>query len=101
MNENEMGNRGSKSKFISNVNFVKEQRVDGNLYLSQKYIRCSLMGFERNYPIKIPSNQLNKFSTFSIVNDSYNLNPYFVTGFCDGESSFNVTVNKNNNLKTN
>jgi hypothetical protein len=31
MNENEMGNRGSKSKFISNVNFVKEQRVDGSL----------------------------------------------------------------------
>ena len=28
MNENEMGNRGSKSVFLSNT--VKEQRVDGS-----------------------------------------------------------------------
>ena len=29
------------------------------------------------------------------------LNPYFVTGFCDGESSFQVSIirNKNKNLK--
>jgi hypothetical protein len=30
MNENEMGYRGSKSKFITQPNFVKEQRVDGS-----------------------------------------------------------------------
>jgi len=30
MNENEMGYRGSKSKFITQLNFVKEQRVDGS-----------------------------------------------------------------------
>jgi len=101
MIENEAGYRGSKSKLISNVNFVKEQRADGNLYLSIKYIRCTLMGFERNYQLKNLSKLLNKFSTFSIVNDNYKINPYFVTGFCDGESSFNVTVNNNNKLKTN
>jgi hypothetical protein len=27
------------------------------------------------------------------------LNPYFVTGFCDGESSFQVSIIKNKNLK--
>ena len=32
MNENEMGNRGSKSVFINKIiNIVKEQRVDGSL----------------------------------------------------------------------
>jgi len=30
MSENEMDNRGSKSEFKFDLNFVKEQRVDGN-----------------------------------------------------------------------
>jgi hypothetical protein len=30
MNENEMGNRGTKSKLKSKFNFVKAQRVDGS-----------------------------------------------------------------------
>ena len=30
MNESEMGYRGSKSEFISQIDFVKEQRVDGS-----------------------------------------------------------------------
>jgi hypothetical protein len=41
--------------------FVKEQRVDGNWCINLKlmHLRCTLMGFERNYQIKIPSKQLN------------------------------------------
>jgi len=65
--ENEMGYRGSKSNFLSK--FVKEQRVDGNWCINPKlmHLRCTLMGFERNYQIKIPSKQLNvkRISTFN------------------------------------
>jgi len=56
MNENEMGYRGSKSNFISKI--VKEQRVDGSCCITLMQLRCTLMGFERNYQIKIPTKQL-------------------------------------------
>jgi len=46
------------------LNFVKEQRVDGSLCLINKHIRCTLMGFERNYQIKILSNQIITFFSF-------------------------------------
>jgi hypothetical protein len=59
MNENEMGYRGSKSECN---NAVKEQRVDGSLYIERNYnsmyLRYTLMGFERNYQVSIPSNQI-------------------------------------------
>jgi len=60
-----MGNRGSKSDFI--IKSVKEQRVDGSCY-GYKYkpqLRCTLMGFERYYPINILSKQLNNKFCFS------------------------------------
>ena len=60
MNESEMGNRGSKSVLLFST--VKEQRVDGSYCKAKSKImqlRCTLMGFERNYQIKIPSKQLN------------------------------------------
>ena len=112
MKETEMGYRGSKSfLFNSNSNWiskgVKEQRVDGSWGLNKnitifknKSLRCTLTGFERNYPIKIPSNQSNiKF--FSTVNGGKNiLNPYFISGFADAESSFCTTIYKDNKLKT-
>jgi hypothetical protein len=62
MIENEMGYRGSKSDFLSLGKSVKEQRVDGSwsnntssFYYS--LLRCTLMGFERNYQVKIPTKQ--------------------------------------------
>ena len=60
MNENEMGYRGSKSEFLKES--VKEQRVDGswcNFFLKKKksHLRCTLMGFERNYQVRILSNK--------------------------------------------
>ena len=66
-----MGYRGSKSECVTQIYSVKEQRVDGSYFgstLSPK-LRCTLMGFERNYPIKIPSNQLNikNFSTYYLT----------------------------------
>jgi len=112
MSENEMGYRGSKSEFLNLKTkeiSVKEQRVDGSWGLIKsnsatisnvKSLRCTLTGFERNYPVKIPSKQLKRlfFSTVSKVNNK--LNPYFVSGFADAESTFCTTIYKDKKLKT-
>ena len=88
MTENEMGYRGSKSVFLNST--VKEQRVDGswsNYLLNKSLLRCTLMGFERNYQVKVLSKQLNKkiFCTSAYTGVlSTKLDPWFVTGFCDG-----------------
>lgn len=63
------------------------------------------MGFERNYLVKIPSKQLNKsfYSTVfanAVSGGKALLNPYFVSGFADAESSFSCTIYKNNKLTT-
>ena len=94
MSENEMDNRGSKS--VSGLynstshksGTVKEQRVDGSLCIlriNKMHIRYTLMGFERNYQVKIPSNHLFKarYSTLSILNHKNLINPWFLTGFAD------------------
>ena len=98
ISEKLMGNRGSKSNLFTN--FVKEQRVDGSLCFMQKHIRYTLMDFERNYQVKIPSKQLNikQFSTFHIYSK---LNPWFVSGLIDGEGCFTVQISKSktNNLR--
>nr|AYE93291.1 LAGLIDADG homing endonuclease [Termitomyces sp.]AYE93310.1 LAGLIDADG homing endonuclease [Termitomyces sp.] len=111
MNENEMGYRGSKSDFV--MKSVKEQRVDGSWSIKATtkgmLLRYTLMGFERNYQVKVPSKQLNKsfFSTISAIAEKdgvllrrTTLNPYFVSGFADAESYFSTTIYKNNKLKT-
>jgi hypothetical protein len=56
MTEKEMDNRGSKST-INNI-VVKEQRVDGNLFINPNLIniRCILKGFERNRDVKLSFN---------------------------------------------
>jgi len=105
MNENEMGYRGSKSncnfnnKSIQNknYNFVKEQRVDGSCFINNTKLmklRCTLMGFEKNYQIKIPSKQLNKqcYSTLSRTSLNNKLNPWFITGFTDAEGCFSFAI---------
>lgn len=124
MIEREMDDRGSKSKLSLNrptsrkhkLNFVKEQRVDGSLCLINKHIRCILMGFERNYQIKILSNQIR---TFCETNNNYfdsdislkqrsevnnfsrnKLNKWFITGFSDAESSFIILVQPRSDSKT-
>jgi hypothetical protein len=77
--ETEMGYRGSKSKFLNpqpNENFVKEQRVDGSYfgYKSEPKLRCTLMGFERNYQVKILSKRLY-IKQFSTLTKNFKLNP--------------------------
>jgi hypothetical protein len=96
MSENEMGYRGSKSVFLSNT--VKEQRVDGSRCEIIAHLRYTLMGFERNYQVKIPSKQLNvrKLSTASLnYNYPTKVNPWFWSGFIDGEGSFSIIIDKN------
>ena len=80
MSENEIGYRGSKSiarlcvadtapaTGYPHKNFVivKEQRVDGSWH-NGVCLRYTLMDFERNYQVKIPSNQINKRSFSSIA----------------------------------
>ena len=50
-----MGNRGSKSAICESI-VVKEQRVYGSWHGNSPCLRYTLTGFERNYPIKNPSN---------------------------------------------
>jgi hypothetical protein len=104
-----MGNRGSKSeiripqpKRIT----VKEQRVDGSWLLANKVssLRFTLMGFERNYPVKVQSKRLyQQFSTLtsSAKNQPLNLklNPWFVTGLIDGEGVFYISIRKDKEYK--
>ena len=56
--EKNVGNRGSKSAICENI-VVKEQRVYGSWCgINLPHLRCTLMGFERNYQVRIPSNQI-------------------------------------------
>ena len=112
MKETEIGNRGSKSVVESNLTTVKEQRVNGNIFgiLKMSYIRCTLIGFERNYWVGIPSKQIKQQLRFytlipqgspldvNLSNDNLlKLNPWWVTGFVDGEGYFSIGVSKNKN----
>ena len=91
-----MGYRGSKSDLI--LKSVKEQRVDGSSWIQTIHVRCTLMGFERNYPLKILSKQLN-IKQFSTLNTKAKLNPWFVTGLIDGEGTFSISIMKDKEYK--
>lgn len=104
MIEKEMGYRGSKSNISENI-FVKEQRVDGNCIISKNImLRCTLMGFERSYRNKIPTNLLVNnikfYSTSSINNTNLIIDPNFLTGFTDAEGSFVLSITKSDELKS-
>jgi len=64
------------------------------------HLRYTLMGFERNYQIKIPSKQLNvkHYSTFNF-NCPSQVNPWFWTGIIDAEGSFSIIIDKNNSRR--
>uniref|UniRef100_UPI0030DF66BF hypothetical protein n=1 Tax=Dematophora necatrix TaxID=2751867 RepID=UPI0030DF66BF len=107
--ERAMEYRGSKSVLCENI-AVKEQRVDGHRCVNLTFLthlRYALMGFERNYQIRIPSNHLitlrRSYTSLSTNLDTIpklnNLNPWFLTGFSDGESSFTVRIFKSKTSK--
>jgi LAGLIDADG DNA endonuclease family protein len=95
--ENKMEYRGSKSVKKP----VKEQRVD-NSWHDLICLRYTLMNFERNYQVKIPSNQIKKLRFFSSDSNikPFKLNSYFLTGFSDAESSFIILILKDKRNKT-
>jgi hypothetical protein len=96
INENLMGNRGSKSVFINNT--VKEQRVDGIWWIKPIHLRYTLMGSEKNYRIKILSKLLNN-KQFSTLSSQFKMTPWFGTGLTDSEGSFVITIYKNKEIK--
>lgn len=111
-----MDNRGSKSNITM---FVKEQRVDGSYTNLNSYglvLRCTLRGLERvtwagicpnqilnkrlystnmgNTYSKIISRRLSRPNLSKKYGDIYSLNPWFITGFVDGDGSFSVSIAK-------
>lgn len=57
------------------------------------------MGFERNYQVKTLSKQINKVrfsSTLTDIKAESTLNPWFLTGFSDGEACFIINIYKSN-----
>jgi hypothetical protein len=111
IDENQMGYRGSKSVLDSST--VKEQRVDGSWSIKpiakKMLLRCTLMGFERNYQVKIPSKQLNKLFYSTLASAAQveqsgsckpKLNPWFVTGFSDAEGCFSISIYFDSKMKT-
>ena len=101
MSENEMSYRGSKSEILHPQPIeisVKEQRVDGSYFGLSPRLRCTLMGGQSRYQVNIPSKQLNN-RTFSTLNIQPKLNPWFVTGLSDAESSFIIRISKNTKNK--
>ena len=108
-----MDNRGSKLIISKNI-IIKEQRVDGSWLLNLNVfnsLRCTLRGFERitlygSLPYQILNKHLYSTKTTIIVTkepkniksfiqkDGFKLNPWFVTGFTDGDGSFAVSITK-------
>jgi len=113
-----MGYRGSKSdSFIS----VKEQRADGSSILKKYCKVCSkcqgnLVFIYSKWNVNTPISSLKKtknilcsirsqksyFSSKAIISDSskLELNPYYITGFTDGEGCFYVGLYSDSNYKT-
>lgn len=100
--EKNVGYRGSKSAIFKDI-AEKEQRVNGSRYgIIIPYLRCTLTGFERNYPVKYPSDHIIQrrfYSIESILNNDTNKlpqlkEPWFISGFTDAEGCFLVLVRK-------
>nr|QDG01222.1 LAGLIDADG endonuclease [Scytalidium sp.] len=104
MIEREIGYRGSKSVICENI-IVKEQRVDGSYIKGTNLmLRCTLTGFERNYRVKILSNQINQIRTYSAnipqKPNNGSIDPWFLTGFSDAEGTFSLLIQRNTKLNT-
>ena len=96
MSENEMDNRWSKSVILNNI-IVKEQRVDGS-NTGNSVLRYTLMGFERNYQLKILSKQLIEKNFSTLRSSSNSTDPWFWTGLIDAEGSFSIIIDKNKSI---
>ena len=108
--EKNVGYRGSKSVILTTSESiaVKEQRVYGSWCgVNLTHLRCTLMGFEINSQVKVPSYQIIQRQFYSIESKMHNtinklpkLNkPWFLTGFVDAEGCFLVIVRKSQKSK--
>jgi hypothetical protein len=106
--EKNVGYRGSKSVICESI-AVKEQRVDGSWCSKDNlmHLRCTLMGFERNYQVKILSKQINKVRWYTSttahkpsITPNSNLGPWFLTGFADAECSLSILIQANSKYAT-
>jgi hypothetical protein len=104
MKETKIGYRGSNSPVLGE----KEQRVDGCLrkgFLTLHYLRCTLMGFEKNYQAINLSKQINIHRTYTskvvpqAENYNFKINSLFITGFTDGEGCFTISIYRKNKSK--
>jgi len=121
-----MDNRGSKSvRSLKKRVTVKEQRVDGSgPVFYNTCLKCTLKGFEIKFKInnqsKLIKNKLYSTSAISLSSAScasnglgyakqpnfsnsefvVKMNPWFLTGFSDGEASFLINIQKTNGGKT-
>ena len=100
--EKRVSYRGSKSViglYINKLHTVKEQRIYGSWY-DLSYLRCILLGFERNRSVKIPSNQITPRRHYTNSNNIYSNTyslihlPLFITGFTDAEGYFMIILRK-------
>ena len=68
------------------------------------------MGFERNYQIKNLSKLINMYRSYTskavvpeckgnLYNVQQKINPWFLTGFIDGEGCFLISISKKDSLK--
>ena len=98
--ERAIDNRGSKSAICESV-AEKEQRVYGSYSgIDLPRLRCTLMGFGGNCQNNILITQLVNKRNYSTNNNGLNINPNFLTGFADAESSFVLSITKSNNVKS-
>src|SRR5438034_3919379 len=93
--EKDMDYRGSKSVTLSSKKrsiIVKEQRVDGSWHVC---LRCTLMGFERNYQVKTLSKQLN-IKNFSglLMNLLINRKAEVILSKFNQKRTYNLTILK-------
>lgn len=90
--ERSMGYRGSKSVAVSEHSTVKEQRVYGNWSGNiLPYLRCTLMGFERNYQVKNLSKLIIQKQLYSTYKESFSKGNKITVN-----SKYNLTQDKYN-----
>ena len=73
-------------------------------------LRCILVGFKINYQIKNLSKLINMYRSYTskavvpeckrnLYNVQHKINPWFLTGFLDGEGCFLISISKKESLK--
>ena len=100
--ETSIGYRGSKTVIgTDGVITVKEQRVyDSWPKINSNYfgLRFTLTDCVSSYQIRIQSKQIN-IQIKRFYSSAPKINPWFITGFVDGEGCFLISVDRNKELK--